>query len=75
MSIKKIEIEGHGEFIIKADMLHRSRSYLKTYDKGRFKQVQFDSYTEDIEMYVNRNSFQKGYDYNGKEIRIKVINK
>lgn len=73
MSILKIEIEGHGEFEVKADMLHRSKSYLKLFNKDRFKEVQFDSYNEDIECYVKRNPFQRGYDNNGEEIRIKIL--
>ena len=73
MSILRIEIEGHGEFDIKADMTHRSRNYLKTFDEGRFKEVQFDSCVADGEAYLKRNPFQKGYDYNGDEIKIKGI--
>lgn len=73
MGILKIEIEGHGEFKVRADMLHRHKSYLKTFDKGRFKEVQFNSYNKDIECYTTRNPFQDGYDYNGDEIRIKVL--
>jgi hypothetical protein len=46
-----------------------------TKDKGQFKTVQFDSYIENIEAhYPQRSPFQKGYNANGQEIRIRVIN-
>ena len=74
MAIKTIEIAGHGFFLIKDDLLHRPKSYLKTYTDGRFKEVQFDSYIKDYtECYPHRFPFQKGYDYNGKEIQIRVV--
>lgn len=68
MAITKIEIEGHGEFKVKDDLLHRPKSYLKTFDKGRFKQVQFNYYFDYVEP-----QFQEGYDYSGQPIRIKVL--
>ena len=73
MTILKIEILGHGEFKVKRDFTHRPRCYLKTFDKGRFKEVQFDSLNRDIECYETRNPFQRGYDSNGDEIKIKIL--
>ena len=72
--IKKVEIKGFGLFKIKNDYLHRGISRLETYDTGRFKKIQFNSYIKDIEStYPLRSLFQKGYDINGNEIEIKVI--
>lgn len=64
----EVEIKGFGVFKIKHNYLHRGRSRLVTYDTARFKEIQFDSYIENP-----RNPFQRGYDYNGEEILIKVL--
>jgi len=70
MSVKKIEIQGHGALEVKHDYLHRgNRPRLVTYDKDRFKEVQFDSYEENP---LKHNQWQLGWDYNGDEIKIKV---
>ncbi len=76
MSITKIEIQGFGEFEIKHDYLHRgNRPRLVTFDKGRFKEVQFDDYIENYEeFYPLRSPFQKGYDYQTQEILIRIVN-
>ena len=72
--IKKVEIKGFGLFEIKNDYLHLGISRLETYDSGRFKKIQFNSYIKDIEKaYPLRSPFQNGYDINGNEIEIKVI--
>jgi len=66
--IHNVEIEGFGEFSIKHDYRHRGRSRLVTFEKGRFKEVQFNSFD-----YRKTFEYQDGYDYESSEIRIKVI--
>jgi len=67
--IEKIEIKGVGKLEIRHDLLHRGhRPRLKTFDKGIYKEVSFNSYID----YV-KPTYQLGYDYNGNEIQIRVI--
>ncbi len=67
--INEIEIKDVGKFKIKHDLLHRgNRPRLKTYDKGLYKEVSFNSYIDYL-----KPTYQLGFDYNGNEIQIKVI--
>lgn len=74
--IKRIEIQGHGEFEVRHDYLHRGvrpRLVLGGQKpKSQFKEVQYDTYY--IE-YENEERYQRGYDYEANEIWIKVIEK
>ena len=73
--IRKIEIKGIGKFEIRHDLMHRGvRPRLKTFDKGKYKEVQFDSYRDDLEQYQLASKWQRGYDYEGNEIQIRVVN-
>jgi hypothetical protein len=66
--VLKIEIEGIGEFDIKHDLLHRgNRPRLKTYHKGIFREVSFNSFED----YLNP-TYQRGFDYEGTEIQINL---
>ena len=67
--VKKIRIRDVGDFEIQKDYLHiNSRPRLKTYDKGKYKEVQFNSFVD----YINP-TYQPGYDYEGGEIFIMVL--
>ena len=67
--INEIEIKDVGKFKIKHDLLHRgNRPRLKTYDKGLYKEVSFNSYIDYL-----KPTYQLGFDYNGNDIQIKVI--
>lgn len=74
--IIRIEIKDHGEFDVRHDYLHRGvrpRLVLEGQKpKTRFKEVQYD--THYIE-YEYQETFQRGYDYEGNEIWIKVLDK
>ena len=68
--IKEIEIKCVGKFEIKHDLMHRgNRPRLKTFDKGIYKEVSFNSFVDYVEPI-----YQLGYDYNGNEIQIMVVN-
>ena len=68
--IKEIEIKGAGKFEIKHDLMHRgNRPRLKTFDKGIYKEVSFNSFIDYLEPI-----YQLGYDYNGNEIQIRIVN-
>jgi hypothetical protein len=66
--IKEIEIKCVGKFEI--NLMHRgNRPRLKTFDKGIYKEVSFNSFVDYVEPI-----YQLGYDYNGNEIQIMVVN-
>jgi len=66
--IYEIEIKGYGYFDVKKDLMHRGQNpRLKLNTECRFKTVSFDSYEDFI-----YPLFQKGYDYQGNEILIKI---
>lgn len=68
--IKEIEIKSVGKFEIKHDLMHRgNRPRLKTFDKGIYKEVSFNCFIDYVEPI-----YQLGYDYNGNEIQIRVVN-
>jgi len=68
--IKEIEIKDVGKFEIRHDLLHRgNRPRLKTFDKGIYKEVSFNSYVDYLEP-----TYQLGFDVNGNEIQIRVLN-
>ena len=68
--IKEIEVKNVGFFEVKHDLMHRgNRPRLKTFDKGIYKEVSFNSFVDYI-----KPIYQLGYDYNGKEIQIRVVN-
>jgi len=67
--IIQIEIDGIGFFDVKHDLMHRgNRPRLKTFDKNEYREVSFNSYIDYAEPI-----YQKGYDYYGNEINIRVI--
>ena len=64
-----IDIKGHGRFNVDRDFMHRgTRPRLQLEAKGRFKEVQFNSFVD-----YEKPTYQPGYDLEGKEIEIKVI--
>ena len=68
--ISKINIKGHGDFKVIKDLMHRGKNpRLILLSEGRFKQVQFNSFSE-----YSIPRYQLGYDYNGNEIQIMVLN-
>ena len=70
MKIKEIEVKGVGNFEIRHDLMHRgNRPRLKTFDKGIYKEVSFNSFVDYL-----ASIYQLGYDYNGNEIQIRVVN-
>lgn len=67
--IKEIEIKDVGKFEIRHDLMHRgNRPRLKTFDKGIYKEVSFNYFYDYAEP-----TYQLGFDYNGNEIQIRVI--
>lgn len=66
----KIEIENVGIFEIKQNLLHRENSRIITFDKGKYKTIQFNSYRKDLLDHV----WQLGYDEDINKIYIRFIN-
>jgi hypothetical protein len=70
-TITAVEIEGVGSFEVKHNLMHRGQNpRLKLHEKGKYRSVQFDSFKDP---YNIAPEFQKGYDYEGNEIQIKII--
>ena len=68
--ITKIEVENVGIFKIKYDRMHRGiNPRLITHKTDRFKAFQFDHYDEGLLDSI----YQKGYDYEGNEVRIRIL--
>jgi len=68
MVIVEVEIKNVGKFRVRKDLLHRGNNpRLKLYHDDKYKEIQFNCYEEGLKR------FQKGLDYYGKEILIKVI--